>query len=56
MFYTRARTNVGTFECLFMYVIFASRVSAPKNSLIVFMPDLYMCKVYTKSHFIAVSQ
>jgi len=39
--YTRARTNVGTFECLFVYVTFISRIFAPKHSLIVFMPDLF---------------
>jgi len=36
----RARTNVETFECLFIYVTFVSRYFASKHSLIVFMPDL----------------
>jgi len=36
---TRARTNVGTFKCSFVYVTFVSRFFAPKHFLIVFMPD-----------------
>jgi len=36
----RAQTNVGTFECSFVYVTFVSRFFVPKHSLIVFMPDL----------------
>jgi len=38
--HTRARTNVGTFECLFVYATFVVIFFASKHSLIVFMPDL----------------
>ena len=37
---TRARTNIGTLKCSFVYATFVSRVFVPKHSLIVFMPDL----------------
>jgi len=38
--YIRTQTNVGTFECSFVYVTFVSRFFASKHLLIVFMPDL----------------
>jgi len=37
---SRAQTNVGIFECSFVYVTFVSRFFALKHLLIVFMPNL----------------